>query len=93
MQNVSLKYVSTDATADAASCSTIAAFILIPEESKPKSIIVQVVPKQYQFKKYKNCFVLMRLHLMLKIFVCDAWLAVWIFFEKFCSKIFGTLQG
>ena len=30
-------YVSTDATADAASCSTFAAFILlIPEESKPK---------------------------------------------------------
>ena len=29
-------YVSTDATADAASCSTIAAFILIPEESEPK---------------------------------------------------------
>ena len=33
---------------------------------------------------------LMQLHLMLKIFVCDAWLALWIFFEKFCSKIFGT---
>ena len=29
-------YVSTDATADAASCSLLAAFILIPEESKPK---------------------------------------------------------
>ena len=53
------------------------------------SIIVYVVPKQYQLKKYKNCFVLMQLHLMLKIFVCDAWLALRIFFEKFCSKIFG----
>ena len=53
-----------------------------------------VVPKQYQFKKYKNCFVLMQLHLMLNIFVCDIWLALWIFFfEKLCSKIFGkTLQ-
>ena len=29
-------YVSTDATADAASCSTFAAFILIPEENKSK---------------------------------------------------------
>ena len=29
-------YVSTDATADAASCSTFAAFILIPKDSKPK---------------------------------------------------------
>ena len=28
--------VSTDATADAASCSTFAAFISTPEESKPK---------------------------------------------------------
>ena len=43
-------------------------------------IIVKVVPKQYQFKKYKNCFVLIQLHLMVKIYVCDAWLAVWIFF-------------
>ena len=31
-----LVYVSTDATADAAYCSRIAAFILIPEESEPK---------------------------------------------------------
>ena len=29
-------YVSTDATADAASCSTFAAFISTPEVSKPK---------------------------------------------------------
>ena len=29
-------YVSTDATADAASCSTFAVFILNPKESKPK---------------------------------------------------------
>ena len=28
--------LSADATADAASCSTLAAFILTPEESKPK---------------------------------------------------------
>ena len=54
------------------------------------SIIVLVVPKKYQFKK---CFVLMQLHLMLKIFVRDALLALWIFFEQFCSKIFwNTLQ-
>ena len=52
------------------------------------SNIAYAVPKQYQFKKYKNCFVLMQLHLMLKIVVCDAWLALWIFVEKFCSKIF-----
>ena len=31
----------------------------------------------------------MQLHLMLKIFVCGASLALWIFFEQFCSKIFG----
>ena len=37
MVNVSFKFMySTDATADAASCSTFAAFILIPEESKSK---------------------------------------------------------
>ena len=33
------------------------------------------MPKQYKFKKYKNCFVLMQLRLMLKIFVYDAWQA------------------
>ena len=33
------------------------------------------MPKQYQFKKHKNCIVLMQLHLMLKIFVSDGWLA------------------
>ena len=31
-----LVYVSTDATADAASCSTLATFILTTEESKTK---------------------------------------------------------
>ena len=36
MLNVSFKFMSTDATADAASCSTIAAFILIPEENEPE---------------------------------------------------------
>ena len=41
---------------------------------KSESISI-IVPTQYHFKKYKNCFVLMQLHLMLKIFVCDAWLA------------------
>ena len=36
----------------------------------------------------------MQLHLMLKIFVSDAWLASWILFENFCSKIFWmTLQN
>ena len=48
------------------------------------------VPKQYQFKKHKNCIVLMQLHLMLKIFVSDAWLVPWIFFEKCCSEFFET---
>ena len=34
---------------------------------------------------------MMQPHLLLKIFVCDAWLALWIFFfEKLCSKMFGT---
>ena len=55
--------------------------------------LFKLVSKQCQFTKYKNCFVLMQLHLMLKIFVCDAWLALWIFFEKFCSKIFGTTNN
>ena len=32
----------------------------------------------------------MQLHLMLKIFVSDAWLAPWIFFENFCSELFET---
>ena len=35
----------------------------------------------------------MQLHLMLKIFVGDAWLAPWIFFEGFCLEFFKmTLQ-
>ena len=43
------------------------------------------MPKQYQFKKCKNCFVLIQLRLMLK--------TLWIFFETFSSTIFGiTLQ-
>ena len=37
MLHVNFKvFFSTDATADAASCSRFAAFILIPVESKPK---------------------------------------------------------
>ena len=32
----------------------------------------------------------MQLHLMLKIFVGDAWLASWIFFENFSSEFFKT---
>ena len=32
----------------------------------------------------------MQLYLMLKIFVSDARLAPWIFFENFCSELFGT---
>ena len=32
-------YVSTDATADAASCSTFVALILAPEEGKPKILM------------------------------------------------------
>ena len=32
----------------------------------------------------------MQLRLMLKCFVGDAWLAPWISFENFCSKIFKT---
>ena len=57
------------------------------------SITVCAVPKQCQFKKYKNCFVLMQLHLMLKIFACDVWLALWIFFEKFYSYHRNLLQS
>ena len=55
------------------------------------SIIVLVVPKQCQFKKYKNCFVLLQLHLMLKIFVCDAWLALWICLRNFVPKSLVTV--
>ena len=47
-------YVSTDATAVAASCSTLAAFILTPKESKPKIKHCLSSVKQYQFKKYKK---------------------------------------
>ena len=32
----------------------------------------------------------MQLHLMLRIFVGDAWLAPWIFFEIVCSEFFKT---
>ena len=32
----------------------------------------------------------MQLYLMLKIYESDAWLAPWIFFENFCSELFGT---
>ena len=45
------------------------------------------MPKQYQFTKYKNCFVLMQLHLMLKIFVCDAWIAFWIFLVDLSRRL------
>ena len=87
-------YASTDATADAASCSTFAAFISTPEESKPKFWMhikqCYTGAKTIPIHEVKNCFVLMQLHLMLKIFVCDAWLALWIFFEKFCSNIYET---
>ena len=35
----------------------------------------------------------MQLHLMLKIFVSDAWLAPWIMFENICFEFFGmTVQ-
>ena len=88
-------YVYTDATADAASCWTLAAFRLTLKRADQKSEcilnIVEVVPKEWQFKKHQNCIVLMQLHLMLKIIVSDAqWLAPWILFETFCSKIFGS---
>ena len=46
------------------------------QKSECIAIIVYVLQKQYQFKKYKNCFVLIQLHLMLKIFECDASLAL-----------------
>ena len=62
------------------------------------------MPKQYHFKKYKNCFVLMQLHLMLKIFVGDAGLALWIFFvpksleqlcktKQFTKQLFNNKQS
>ena len=89
-------YVSTDATADAASCSTFAAFISTPEESRPKF-----------WMHIKQCYTgakTIPIHKVQKLLcvdaaasdaensdlVCDAWLALWIFFEKFCSNIFGT---
>ena len=45
------------------------------------------MPKQYQFTKYKNCFVLMQLHLMQKIIVCDAWIAFWIFLVDLSRRL------
>ena len=81
-------------TADAASCSTLAAFILTLEKSEPK-IWMHIKyylssAKAIPIQEHKTCIVLMPLHLMLKIFVSDAWLAPWIFFENFCSEFFET---
>ena len=87
-------YVYTDANADAASCSTFAPFILTLEKSKPKILmhikhcLNSAKAIAIQEFKHKTCIVLMQLHLMLKVFVSDAWLASWILFENFCSKIF-----
>ena len=68
--------------------------LLTPKEGKPK-IWMHIKhclssAKAIPIQEVQNCFVLMQLHLILKIFVCDAWLALWIIFEKCCSKIFGT---
>ena len=84
-------YVSTDVTADAASCTTLAVFISALEEQIENLNAYQTLFNWCQRNKYKNCFVLMQLHLMLKIFVCDDWLALRLLkCEKFYSKIFGA---
>ena len=68
--------VFTDVTADAASCWTLAVFMLTLEKSEP-TIRMHIKhclsnAKECQFKKHKNFIMMMQLHLMLKIFVGDA---------------------
>ena len=87
-------YVSTDVTVDADSCWTLAAFILTLEKSELK-IWIHIKhclssAKAIPIQEAQKCIVLMQLHLMLKIFVGDAWLAPWIFFENFYSEFFKT---
>ena len=86
--------MSTDVTADAASCWTLTAFIFTLEKSESK---IRMHIKHYSsgakaipIKEAQNCIVLMQLHLIQKIFVGDAWLAPWIFFENFCSESLKT---
>ena len=86
-------YVSANVTADAASCWTLSAFILILEKSEPKIWMhtkhcsSSAKARTRQIKKYRHCIVLMYLHLMLKIFVRDAWIAPWIFYLGFLFRI------
>ena len=89
-------YVSTDATADAVSCSIFASFILALEKTEP-NIWMHIKhclnsAKTIAIQETQTCIVLMQLHLMLKIFGSDTsgWLASLILFENFCSKIFWT---
>ena len=87
-------YMATDVPADAAYCWTLAAFILTLEKSELKiwMHIKHCVSsaKAIPIPGTQKWIVLMQQHLMLKIFVGDAWLAPQIFFENFCSEFFKT---
>ena len=91
MLNVSFKFMclilSIDATADAASYSTLTALALSRSEKSPKiwMLIKHCLSsaKAIPIEEAQKCFVLIQLHLMSNIFECDAWLASWIFFKMF----------
>ena len=61
-----------------------------PEERKPKMLMYikhcVTNAKAIPIHEVQKWFVLMQLHLMLKNFVCDAWLALWTLFDKVCTK-------
>ena len=87
-------YVSTDATADAASCWTLAVFILTLEKSEPKIWIhikhclssAKVIPIQEALKVHSvDATASDAEH-----FVSDAWLTPRIYFETFCFELLGT---
>ena len=59
-----------------------------PKKNKPKIFIPSKhclsSAKAIPIRKVQK-FVLVQLHFMLKIFLLDAWLALWIIFEKLCE--------
>ena len=87
-------YVSTDVTADAASCLTLAAFKVTLEKSEPKIWMnfkhslssTKAIPIQ----EAQELHCVDAAASLLKILVGDAWLALWIFFENVCSEFFKT---
>ena len=87
-------YVSTDVTADAASCWTLAAFILTLEKSEPKIwmhikhclISAKAIPNQEA--QELHCVDAAASYAEN---ICRWYLASpWIFFEIFCSEFFKT---